>query len=139
MMLVQPVVQQILSIGYFRDVRFSKDVPSIDDLRKSLDDLPICYLLPVKDNGYPLNSDNRPQQRIESFYSLCIVTSSGDEECVNEPPMTEARIQLLQALLGFSIDEEYTPMMFVDGQIRDIGKKIMMWLDTYSVSKTYRK
>ncbi|NQY37839.1 MAG: hypothetical protein HRT37_23380 [Alteromonadaceae bacterium] len=53
--------------------------------------------------------------------------------------MTEARIQLLQALLGFSIDEEYTPMMFVDGQIRDIGKKIMMWLDTYSVSKTYRK
>ncbi|NQY62635.1 MAG: hypothetical protein HRT38_02740 [Alteromonadaceae bacterium] len=138
-MLIQPVVQQIQSIDYFSEVRFSKDVPSFDDLRQKKIDLPLCYLLPVKDSGYPISSDNRPKQLIESLYSICIVTSAGDEACVDEPPMTEARTQLLNALLGFSVAEEYTPMQFVDGQLKDMGKKIMMWLDMYSVSKTYRK
>lgn len=138
-MLIKPIVQQLKKQKFFCEVRASKDIPSIDDLSKSAISLPICYLLPVKDGGAQISSDNRPRQSINSTYSFCIIAEAGDFDTLDEPPMTQAKEKLIEALLGFSLSEQYRPMSFVFGQIQDANKKHESWVMGFEAERTFKK
>lgn len=138
-MLIKPIVDKIKASGFFHEVRVSKDLPTIDDIKKDKLPLPICYVLPVKDTGHAISSDARPKQGIEFLYSMCIVAKSGDELCEVEPPMTFAKTALLEALLGFVITPYYSNLAFVEAQIRDKDRNVEIWTCGYQAQKTFKK
>lgn len=138
-MLIKPVIDQIKKLEFFQEVKISKNLPSLDDLRKGDISLPLCYLLPVKDTGKAISSDAKPQQGLEFLYSICIVTKAGDVDGIEEPPMSFAKEQLLNALLGFSINQYYMPMAFVAAEIKDIDTTNEIWVAGYQAERVYRK
>ena len=138
-MQIKPIVNQLKSQGYFFEIRASKDIPSIDDLKNNPITLPICYLLPVKDGGGQISSNNRPRQSITSTYSFCLIAEAGDFDTLDEPPMTQAKEKLLAALLGFSITADYQPMSFVSGQIQETNKKHESWVLGFEATRTFKK
>ncbi|MGK0269503.1 MAG: hypothetical protein ACI88H_000134 [Cocleimonas sp.] len=140
-MLIKPIVEQLVQQQYFADVRASKDIPSLDDLKSKTSSiiLPICYLLPVKDLGHKMSADNRPRQAITSTYSFCIIAPAGDFHTIDEPPMTQAKTKLLDALMGFSISALYSPMSFVSGQIQDSNTQYESWVLGFEAERTFRK
>lgn len=138
-MLIKPLVDTLKAQDYFKEIKFSKDIPTLDDFKKGEIALPVCYLLPVKDTGQGISTDARPKQAIGFQYSFCIITAAGDEDCEQEPPMTEAKEKMLEALLGFSITPQYTNMAFSMGQILDKNSKIEIWTLGYETERTYRK
>ena len=140
-MLIKPIVEQLISQKYFIEVKASKDIPSLDDLKNPTNSviLPICYLLPVKDTGNRMSSDNRPRQGIASTYSFCIITPAGDFHTLKEPPMTEAKTKLIEALMGFAISPKYGPMSFVSGQIQESNKQYESWVLGFEAERTFRK
>jgi hypothetical protein len=140
-MLIKPIVQQLISQQYFTEVRASKDIPSLDDLKSptSAVILPICYLLPVKDGGGGISANNRPKQAITSTYSFCIIAPAGDFHTLDEPPMTQAKTKLIEALMGFSISPLYEPMSFVSGQIQESNKQYESWVLGFEATRTFRK
>jgi hypothetical protein len=138
-MLIKPIVDKIKAGGFFHEVKVSKDLPSLDDIKQNKLPLPICYLLPVKDTGHVMSFDAKPRQGIEFLYSLCIVAKSGDEDCLVEPPMTFAKAALLEALLGFVITPDYSNLSFVEAQIRDKDHSVEMWTCGFQAQKNFKK
>ncbi len=138
-MLIKPIVDQIKEQGFFREVKVSKDIPTLDDIKKGDVPLPICYLLPVKDTGRGISSDVRPRQGIEFLYSMCIISESGDDDCLSEPPMSLTKEALLEALLGFVINEHYSNLEFVEAQIKDKDSKVEIWTAGFQTQKVYKK
>lgn len=138
-MLVKPIVTKLKQQDYFFDVRASKYAPTLDDLKNGPVVLPICYLLPVKDNGGQRSADNRPRQPITSTYSFCVIANSGDIDTIDEPPMTEAKLKLIEALLGFSISQDYEPMSFVSAQLQEVNKEYESWAIGFEARRTFKK
>jgi len=138
-MLIKPIVEQLKNQAFFTEIRASKDIPPIDNLKNSKTVLPICYLLPVKDSGGRLSADNRPRQSITSTYSFCIITNAGDFNTLDEPPMTQAKQKLIEALLGFSISASYQPMEFISGQIQESNKQYESWVLGFQATRTFKK
>lgn len=138
-MLIKPIVDQIKKHGHFRQVKVSKNVPTLEEIKMGHIPLPICYLLPVKDTGRGMSSDSRPRQGIDFLYSICIISKSGDDDCFAEPPMSLAKEALLEALLGFVINEHYTNLEFVEAQIRDKDSKVEIWTSGFQAKKNYKK
>ena len=140
-MLIKPIVEQLIDQSYFTEVRASKAIPSLDDLKSptSAVILPICYLLPVKDGGAGISADNRPKQAITSTYSFCIIAKAGDFHTLDEPPMTEAKEKLIEALMGFSISPLYESMSFVRGQYHESNKQYESWVFEFEATRTFRK
>lgn len=139
-MLIKPIVEQLKKAPqFFLEVRVSKDIPALDDLKNSKTVLPICYLLPVKDAGNKISANNRPKQSIVSTYSFCLITEAGDLHTLDEPPMTQAKEKLIEALLGFAISPSYHPMEFTLSQIKESNKKYESWVLEFQTARTFRK
>ena len=133
-MLISPYINQITANGFFKTVKFVKNIEDVDRARG--EGLPAVYILPAAKAGAESNSSgNFLSQSIEYKYSFCVVSQRNTDDIEY---LDQALTALQDAVFGFIPAADFEPMRYARGSLHDLDSVKSIWLEEYTISKTIK-
>ena len=134
-MLIKPLYDRLAKLERFT-IEVKETVPDTKEL-KNFGKTPALFLLPVTSTGRPLGSDARPKQELEHEYAIAYVSRNKDIK-IEEPDITTDRQMVMDALLGFSLDPDYSGFALKQSSIHSMTPTFIVWVETWVTKKTHR-
>lgn len=133
-MMIEPLCKYLKESGLFKKVSVTHTLPDPSD-SDTREELPQCFLEYPIIAGEPTQIINARRQNIRYQYSILFIVNNKVTDGT-EPPVNILTEESLKTLIGFQINQEYTPLNLIRGNVVHQTPTTAWWRGEFQTEKS---